>query len=155
MESEFLTWLRSRLPAHAQVKIGPGDDAAMVRLAATMSGQASADGADCLVTLDALSDGVDFQLDRIDPRRAGRKCLAVNLSDMAAMAARPIAAVIGLTLPRRGALELAMALYEGLLPLAEKYGVAIAGGDVNVWDHPLCVSVTVLGQPTAKGPLRR
>jgi thiamine-monophosphate kinase len=105
--------------------------------------------------VDVLSDGVDFELEQIDPRRAGRKCLAVNLSDLAAMAARPVAAVIGLVLPRRGALDLAIALYEGLLPLAEKYGVAIAGGDVNTWDHPLTVSVTVLGEPTPRGPLRR
>ncbi len=145
MESEFLTWLRQRLPAHPQVTIGLGDDAALLRLA----------GSDCLLTVDVLSDGVDFELNRIDPRRAGRKCLAVNLSDLAAMAARPVAAVIGLVLPRRGALDLAIALYEGLLPLAEKYGVAIAGGDVNTWDHPLTVSVTVLGEPTPRGPLRR
>jgi thiamine-monophosphate kinase len=145
MEPEFLAWLRSRLPAHPQLKLGPGDDAALLRLS----------GHDCIVTVDVLSDGVDFQLERIDPRRAGRKCLAVNLSDIAAMAARPVAAVIGLVLPRRGALNLAIALYEGLLPLADKYGVAIAGGDVNTWDHPLTVSVTVLAEPTPRGPLRR
>jgi thiamine-monophosphate kinase len=145
MESEFLAWLRSRLPSHPQLKLGPGDDAALLRLA----------GSDCLVTVDVLSDGVDFELERIDPRRAGRKCLAVNLSDIAAMAARPVAAVIGLVLPRRGALDLAIGLYEGLLPLAEKYGVAIAGGDLNTWDHPLAVSVTVIGEPTPRGPLCR
>jgi thiamine-monophosphate kinase len=145
VESQFLAWLKSRLPAHPQVVLGPGDDAALLRLA----------GGGCLVTVDVLSDGVDFQLDRVDPRRAGRKCLAVNLSDIAAMAARPVAAAIGLVLPRQGALDLAIALYEGLLPLAEKYGVAIAGGDVNTWDGPLAVSVTVLGEPTTRGPLCR
>jgi thiamine-monophosphate kinase len=144
MESEFLSWLRSRLRPYPHLVLGPGDDAALLRL-----------GANCVVTVDMLSDGVDFELERIDPHRAGRKCLAVNLSDMAAMAARPLAAVIGLTLPRAGALDLAIALYEGLLPLAEKYGVAIAGGDLNTWDHPLCVSVTVLGEAGPRGPLRR
>src|SRR5438874_12402878 len=111
MEAEFLAWLRSRLPLDPRLPIGVGDDAAMLQLAG--QGHAGPRGADCLVTMDVLSDGVDFHLDEIDPRRAGRKCLAVNLSDMAAMAARPLAAVIGLTLPRRGALELAIALYEG------------------------------------------
>lgn len=153
MESEFLSWLRPRLPTHPQVLLGPGDDAALLRI-----GNAS-DG-NCLVTVDALSDGVDFDLSQVDPRRAGRKCLAVNLSDMAAMAARPVAAFIALTLPRRdrlerSALELAKQLYEGLLPLAEKHQMAIAGGDINTWDHPLTVGVTVLGEPTARGPLIR
>src|SRR5437763_13812090 len=74
MESQFLAWLRSRLPAHRQLEIGPGDDAAMLRLVAP--GQPSSAGADCLVSVDVLSDGVDFHLDGIDPRRAGRKCLA-------------------------------------------------------------------------------
>jgi thiamine-monophosphate kinase len=155
MESEFHAWLRSRLPSYPAVTLGFGDDAAMVRLAGATSESSPGAGADCLITVDVLSDGVDFELGRIDPRRAGRKCLAANLSDMAAMAARPVAAVIGLVLPRVGALDLAIALYEGLLPLAEKHGLAIAGGDVNTWDHPLAVSVTVIGQPTQRGPLRR
>jgi len=146
MESEFIAWLRRRVPPHPLLQLGPGDDAAVLRLA---------EGASCVVTVDLLTDGVDFQLDRIDPRRAGRKALAVNLSDLAAMASRPLAAVIALALPRRGAMELAVLLYEGLLPLAEQYGLAIAGGDTNTWDGPLALSVTLLGQPTSRGPLRR
>jgi thiamine-monophosphate kinase len=153
MENEFLSWLQSRLRPHRRLALGPGDDAAVLRLNEAPQGPAGS--VECLVTVDVLSDCVDFDLRQIDARRAGRKCLAVNLSDMAAMAARPIAAVVGLVLPKHGALELAIALYEGLLPLAEKYDVAIAGGDVNTWDQPLCVSVTVLGEPTARGPLRR
>ena len=46
-------------------------------------------------------------------------------------------------------------LYEGLLPLAERYDVAIAGGDTNSWDGPLAVSVTLLGPLTPRGPLLR
>jgi thiamine-monophosphate kinase len=79
----------------------------------------------------------------------------VNLSDLAAMAARPVAAVVALALPRRGGFELAKELYEGLIPLAEKYGVAIAGGDTNTWDGPLVISVTAIGEVTERGPLRR
>jgi thiamine-monophosphate kinase len=85
----------------------------------------------------------------------GRKALAVNLSDLAAMASRPLAAVIALALPRHGGMDLALALYEGLLPLAEQYELAIAGGDTNSWDGPLAVSITLLGELSERGPLRR
>ena len=53
------------------------------------------------------------------------------------------------------AIELRIELYEGLLPLAERFHVAIAGGDTNSWDGPLVVSVTALGEVTADGPLCR
>ena len=112
-------------------------------------------GAECVVTVDMISDGVDFDLSSTDPRRIGRKALAVNLSDLAAMAARPLAAVIALALPRQGALALAKELYEGLLPLAERFEVAVAGGDLQTWDGPLAISVTLLGEPTSRGALLR
>jgi thiamine-monophosphate kinase len=146
MESDFVAWLRERLPAHPQLRLGPGDDAAVLRLG---------DRAECVLTVDLLTDGVDFQLDRVDPRRVGRKALAVNLSDLAAMAARPVAAVVALALPRRGGLALAKELYEGLLPLAAAYDVAIAGGDTNSWEGPLAISVTAIGETIFRGSLRR
>jgi thiamine-monophosphate kinase len=105
--------------------------------------------------VDLLTDRVDFQLSEVDPRRVGRKALAVNLSDLAAMAARPLAGVVALALPRSGGMELARLLYDGLLPLAERYSVAVAGGDTNSWDGPLAISVTLLGKVTKQGPLRR
>ena len=146
MERELISWLRQHLPPHPLLRLGLGDDAAMLRLA---------DVQECVITVDMLNEGVDFDLSRIDPRRAGRKALAANLSDLAAMAARPLAGVVALALPRRGAMELAVALYEGMLPLAEQYDLAIAGGDTNSWDGPLAISITLLGAVTLRGPLRR
>ncbi len=146
MESEFIAHLRRRIPPHPLVRLGLGDDAAVLRWPA----------GDCVVTTDLLTDHVDFELAQLDdPRRAGRKAMAVNLSDLAAMASRPIAAVVSLALPRAGGMELGVALYEGLLPLAERYHVAVAGGDTNSWDGPLVVSVTLLGATTPRGPLCR
>lgn len=142
MESEFIAWLRNRLPAHPQLRLGPGDDAAVLTLTAH---------AGCVVTSDMLTDGVDFVLAETDPRRVGRKALAVNLSDLAAMAARPVAAVVSLVVPNAGGKDLAMELYEGLLPLAEQFGVAIAGGDTNSWDGPLAISITAIGEETERG----
>jgi thiamine-monophosphate kinase len=146
MEQALIRWLRDHLPSHPLLKLGIGDDAAILDLKNT---------AECVVTVDALMDGVDFELGSIDPRRAGRKALAVNLSDLAAMAAEPLAGVVALVLPNTGGLELAIKLYEGMLPLAEKHGLAIAGGDTNSWDGPLVVSITLLGKVAPRGALRR
>lgn len=153
-----MEWLDEQLRSHPRVPWGIEDDTALVRLP----------GGEALVTADLISDEVDFRLAEVDPRRIGRKALAVNLSDMAAMAARPVAAVISLLLPSARALQrtfqgnppydtlqLAKLLYEGLLPLAQQYQVAIAGGDVNTWDHPLALNVTVLGEAGPGGMLRR
>ncbi len=146
MELEFLQWLRSRLRRHAHLRVGPGDDAAVVRLAY---------GADGVVTSDLLSDGVDFHLGRVSPRRIGHKALAVNLSDLAAMAARPVTAIVSLLLPRNGAAELARELYEGILPLATAHNISIAGGDTNTWDGRLAISITAFGETTEQGSLLR
>ena len=146
MERQFISWLRERLPPHPLLRLGPGDDAAVLRMTGVEQ---------CVITVDMLNDHVDFELAQIDPQLAGRKALAANLSDLAAMAAEPLAGVVALALPRRGGMELAVAIYEGLLPLAEKYGVAIVGGDTNSWDGPLAISITLLGKATGRGPLKR
>lgn len=146
METDFLAWLTDRLPPHPCLKLGPGDDAAVLDLGRRPQ---------CVVTVDLLTDGVDFRLGETSPARIGRKALAVNLSDLAAMAARPLAAVVALALPRAGALQLAIDLYQGILPLAQRYQTAIAGGDTNTWDGPLAISITLIGQVTDQGILRR
>lgn len=146
MEGQLIQWLRQTLPAHPLLRVGPGDDAAVLALV---------DRQECVVTADMLMQGVHFELAGVDPRRIGHKALAVNLSDLAAMASRPLAAVVSLALPRRGGLALAKALYAGMLPLAERYGVAIAGGDTNSWDGPLVVNVVAIGATTEHGLWRR
>jgi len=146
MEREFIEWLRSRLLPHNRLRLGPGDDAALVQLA---------QAADCVVTTDMLMDGVDFRLGEHDPRRIGRKALAVNLSDLAAMAARPVAVVVSLALPQAGGRKLAEELYDGLIPLAEEFDTAIAGGDTNSWNGPLVINITAIGETTPRGALLR
>jgi thiamine-monophosphate kinase len=146
MEADFLHWLRERLPPHPLLKLGPGDDAALL---------ATAGRSDLAITTDLIADGIDFDLAIHSPRRIGFKALAINLSDLAAMAARPLAVVIALNLPRHNGGPLAKELYEGMLPLAERFHVAIAGGDTNSWDGPLVVNVTALGEITPPGPLCR
>jgi thiamine-monophosphate kinase len=137
MERDFLRRLLPRLPRHPRLLLGPGDDAALLALAKDNA---------CIVTTDMLMDGVDFQLSQHDARRIGRKSLAVNLSDLASMAARPVGSVISLALPRSGGEELALQLYDGLIPMAEEFEISIAGGDTNSWDGPLVISITAIGE---------
>lgn len=146
MELELVAWLRRELPPSAGVLIGPGDDAAVL----DWQGRD-----DLVVTVDMVMDGVDFHLDQVGPEAAGRKALAVNLSDLAAMGAQPVAAVVALALPRRNGLELARGLYRGLLPLAAEFGVSIVGGDTNAWDAPLAVSITLWGSTPGGRPWLR
>lgn len=146
METDFLNWLRAKLPSHPNLPLGLGDDAAVLQWA---------QGSRCVVTTDMLNEGVDFVSGECDWRLVGRKALAVNLSDLAAMAARPLAAFVSLSLPRQDALATAQQLYEGILPLADEFQTAIAGGDTNTWDGDLAISITAVGQVTGCGPLMR
>lgn len=146
MENDFHDWLKSAVPGQAQLLLPIGDDAALVDWSQHNQ---------CVVTTDLLADDVHFRLDEVSPLAVGRKCLAVNLSDVAAMAATPIAATVSLLLPRDGSARLARQIIEGMLPLAREFGTVIAGGDTNVWEGRLVVSVTLLAAPHAKGVLRR
>src|SRR5205085_3843066 len=127
-EFACIAWLRRRAPADPRVPIGPGDDCAAVRFSPD---------ATVLVTTDMLLDGSCFVLAEAGPRRVGRKAMAVNLSDMAAMAARPAAAFVSVGLPRHGGRQLAEEVYLGLREVADAFDTAIAGGDTNSWNGPL------------------
>src|SRR5947209_3027978 len=107
-EFSFISWLRSQTPADPRVPVGPGDDAAVLARPA----------GPLLVTVDMLMDGTDFRLSEVGPRRAGRKAMAVNLSDIAAMAGVPTAAVVSVALPGTLSREFANELYFGLRDVA-------------------------------------
>ena len=140
MEMQFVQWLRSRVPADPRVPLGIGDDAAVLDLPA---------GKQLVVTTDMLMDGVDFHVDQHEPARIGRKALAVNLSDLAAMGSRPIACFVSVALPRQGGESLAHQVYEGILALASQFDVAIAGGDTNSWEGKLAINITAVGEVEA------
>jgi thiamine-monophosphate kinase len=145
-EFDYIDWLRKRIPITSRVILGPGDDAAALDWPS---------GRPCLVTTDMLMDGVDFILAEVGPKRAGRKAMAANLSDIAAMAGKPVAAVVAVALPRRGGESLAKELYLGLREMADAFDTALVGGDTNSWDGPLVISVTVLGEAVGRGMVTR
>lgn len=145
-EFAYIDWLRRQTPVDARLLIGPGDDCAALRLRPDVP---------ALVTTDMLMDGTCFRLAEAGARAVGRKAIAVNLSDIAAMAGRPIAAFVSVALPRQNGRALAEDLYRGLRDVADAFDTAIAGGDTNSWDGPLVICVTVLGEATSRGPVRR
>ena len=145
MELQLIDWIRERIKPHDEVLLGPGDDAAILDMSQIDK---------LTVSTDMLTDKVDFDLTKDDPVRVGRKAVSVNLSDMAAMASRPVALVASVVLPRKGGMELGKGLVRGMLEQANRFGVALAGGDVNSWDQPAAISVTIFGD-ASEGSLRR
>jgi thiamine-monophosphate kinase len=147
MEAEFVAWLRTQRRPRPDVPIDLGDDdAAWWQLSRDAS---------TVLTTDLIADGTHFELDRHRPDWIGRKAIAVNLSDMAAMAVEPQVALASVLFPRNLELATAQAIYRGMWELADEFGVAIIGGDTNCWSGRLVLSVTMLGTPTPRGVLRR
>jgi thiamine-monophosphate kinase len=145
-EFDLIARIRQAASDDPRVPLGIGDDAAVIRSAA---------GGEVVAAVDTLMEGVDFTFPPATPELAGRKALAVNLSDLAAMAARPLAALVAAVFPKRRGAEFAGRVMDGCLALAKEFNIALAGGDTNTWDGPLVLSVTVLGEPTARGVVRR
>jgi len=137
VETEFVDWLLSGIPADPRLEVAPGDDAAVLRPPSLRR---------TVITVDMLSEGVDFVLGGdCSAEAVGHKALAVSLSDLAAMGSRPEAAFVAVCLPRQGGDAIGRKLFTGIMALAEKHGVTIAGGDTNTWDGPLVISVTAVG----------
>lgn len=137
-EDQLIDWLRGRCGQFPDVPIGLGDDMALVRLAG---------GGEVLLSADMVMDGVHFDASSHSPEQIGRKALAVNLSDCAAMAVRPRWALVSVALPRSWSMEQARRLYGGIEDLARRYDVRLLGGDTNSWDRPLAIDVTVAAEP--------
>lgn len=123
--------------------VGPGDDCAVL--------PAPAPGMALAVSSDMLVEGRHF-VSTLDPRRLGHKALAVNLSDLAACGARPLAFTLALALPRADAVWLE-AFSAGLMELARAHGCELVGGDVTA--GPLTLCLTVFGEVPVGAALLR
>ena len=107
--------------AWRQLLIGIGDDAAAWQ----------GDGSVQLVTTDLLVEGVHFSLDITSWEELGWRAMAANLSDIGAMGGSPRYAVVSLAMPGHTEVEDIVALYRGMIELAQKFGVAMIGGDTS------------------------
>ena len=98
-----------------------------------------------MITTDGLAEGIHFNRRFVGPADIGHKALAVNLSDLAAMGASPRAALLSLLLPPGCLVAEVDALVDGFLVLAERFGVALVGGNISESPGPLVVDVTATG----------
>ena len=142
-EFDLIEILRARCAsARADVRVGPGDDAAVLTPPA---------GHELVATTDTLVEHVHFPI-ATRPEDIGWKALAVNLSDLAAMGATPAWALLDLTLPSADA-DFVARFAEGFAALAAQHGVALIGGDTT--RGPLTITVSAIGfVPSGRALLR-
>lgn len=99
-----------------------------------------------LLTTDMLVEGVHFLLPTIPPHQLGRKSLAVNLSDIAAMGGTPKEAIISIAIPDTISLADLDALYAGMKSMAKEFMVNLLGGDTTSSPERLVISIAVVGE---------
>jgi thiamine-monophosphate kinase len=145
-EFALIQRLTRSLPTNPSVVVGVGDDCAVL--------DAGAPDRLLLFKTDAVVEGVHFTSDT-PPEKIGHKALGRCLSDIAAMAGTPTAALITIGLPRDFKPEVVEAIYAGMNALARRHEVAIVGGETTTNPERIFISVALLGWvPRGKGVLR-
>lgn len=139
-EFELISRLTQNLPSNSSVLVGPGDDCAVL---------AGGPERDLLFKTDAVVEGIHFTKDT-PPEKVGRKALARCLSDIAAMAGTPDAALITLGLPKGYDVTVVEKVYTGLNALAQEHHVAVVGGETTTSPERMFLSIALLGH-IAKG----
>jgi thiamine-monophosphate kinase len=153
-EFEFIKRLRQRATLESQSSqatpsliVGIGDDAAVIRPTA---------GKDQVIATDLLVEDVDFRRTTVPPFFLGHKALAVSLSDIAAMGARPRWSLISLGIPEEvWQSEFTTKFYEGLFQLAHRYDVQLIGGDTSRTTEQIIVDSIVVGECVTEAAIKR
>jgi len=136
-EAEIISRMRRRSRPSDRVAVGIGDDAAVLR---TRQGQ------DLLACCDLLVEGIHFRREWCEPAIIGRKALAVNLSDIAAMGGVPQHAMISVAFPPSSSMDFVESFFSGIQRLADETGVSIVGGDTSRSPGPLFIDISVIGE---------
>lgn len=141
-EFSLIERIRRRTRERSDIVLGIGDDAALLQ---------PPPGQQLVVTADTLNSGVHFPGETL-PADIGWKALAVNLSDLAAMGARPAWCTLALSLPQADPAWVE-AFADGFFALADRHGIALIGGDTT--RGPLAISITAMGWVPTGEALRR
>ena len=141
-EFDFIDALRQRAGASGHSLVaGIGDDAAVLRSTA---------GKETVITADLLVEDIDFRRTTTPPFLLGHKALAVSLSDIAAMGARPLWSMVSIGVPEDvWETDFVERLYDGLLDLANRYGVQLIGGDTSRTNERIVIDSIVSGECAA------
>jgi thiamine-monophosphate kinase len=147
-EFDFIRWIISQWRGRAgeRVVVPPGDDLAVLKWDAA---------ALLIVGVDQVLDGVHFDSKIHSPRDIGRKVMNRNLSDCAAMACLPFAAVATVALPRGISLDDVKEIYRGMSEAGAAFDCPIVGGDTASWDGKLVLTLTILGRSAGVTPVTR
>lgn len=138
-EFALIDLIKKALPKPSKrVEVGIGDDAAVVASPAKK----------IIATADAMVEGVHFDLTYMNARELGHKALAVNLSDCAAMGARPLYALVSLGLKQDLNEFFVEELYAGISKLAKRHKVDIIGGNIVQSPSAILVDITVIAEPS-------
>jgi thiamine-monophosphate kinase len=135
-EFELIARLTKSLPTNETVVAGAGDDCAVLDLGVPEKL--------ILFKTDAVVEGIHFTKET-PPEKIGHKALARCLSDIAAMAGTPTAALVTIALPKKFDAEFVARIYDGLNALAAKTGVAVVGGETTTNPERILISIALLG----------
>jgi thiamine-monophosphate kinase len=137
-EDRFLAKLREKIPEPgSRIELGVGDDAACLSLEA---------GEKALLSSDVLVEGIHFTRGTLPPRFIGRKAVAVNVSDIAAMGGRPVAIMVSLSVPADISVEELFEFFDGALGRCRELDVELVGGNLASSPGPIVVDVSILGE---------
>lgn len=142
-ELALIRQFRQHPPSHPWLKVGPGQDCAILAW-----GQAR----DLAFKIDQVVQGTHFVLEGPEastPRRIGWKAVAKACSDIAATGFWPVAATVGANLNRSLGDAWALELHAGIVACCERFGFALAGGDISTSDGPVSVCVSLIGEGPA------
>jgi thiamine-monophosphate kinase len=149
-EFDFISQIREQVRSRqisSRVLAGIGDDAAVI---------SQAFGRDSVITSDLLIEDIDFRRGSTPPHLLGHKALAVSLSDIAAMGARPLYSLVSLGLPEEvWRSDFKDKFYEGYLALADRFGVALAGGDISRSQDRVVIDSIVGGEISSGSAIMR
>lgn len=132
--------------SHPSVISGIGDDAAVLKVSQQHN---------LLTTCDLLVEDIHFNLRHTDSYHLGKKALAVNLSDIAAMGGTPLFFLVSLAIPPHITVECIDDFYRGLLEMAGEFNTQLVGGDTNASPDKLMIDITLLGEAKPGTLLKR
>ena len=146
-EFAYIDYIRHSCAALPDIGIeGIGDDCAVIPIG---------NGEALVMTADLLVEDVHFLRQATSPQMLGHKSLAVNLSDVAAMGARPVATLLSVALPQSTDQKWAEGFIDGYRALSERFGVSLIGGDTTASPDRIAINVTAIGRGAATRLKRR